>query len=541
MQALEKLQQIDRSTEIDGWNVRIYFACRNPRVLMAIAFAILAIATGIGWIVQRPMAKAFGAKLGGEDLKAELGQPHPDMERIVEMMPEAVFANDSLQNAIATSQLSQTEKMVATALWTSLHDGDGFEPSADLLYYAHYIKPLRYANELIGDHYLETDEPEQAAAYYRREAKFADAREARAKLVQLYAAKHDRAGLRALADDPSFSGSFMPEHKLYFAASEHRWADLVAPLRDLQARLLKPVPMALAAIAGLAWFLVAWQMIQPPNLFGFRTIAPVLAVLAGMGSTFATLLASIWMEEIFGLAESRELFANLAFYMLGVGPREEIVKLIFFVPFVPLLLARKSRLEMLVVAGCVGLGFAIWENLLYFAQAGPVAAFPRFLTANFFHFVLTAFNGLALCDALREPRRIPAFVGTLLGTSFAHGLYDALQGVHELAALLGNSKLMAMPAMIVFMLMSLFFFRKLQTLRNGSTDQLCIAATLVAGLSLLGGAVLVFAAREMGLVPALVVLAVTGLFWVMVVYMFYWQLGEGMSIGMSETGERHAA
>ena len=91
-----------------------------------------------------------------------------------------------------------------------------------------------------------------------------------------------------------------------------------------------------------------------------------------------------------------------------------------------------------------------------------------------------------------------------------------------------------------FMLMSLFFFRKLQTLRDGSTDQLCIASTLVAGLSILGGAVIVFAAREMGLVPALVVLAVTGLFWVMVVYMFYWQLGEGMSIGMSESGQRHA-
>src|SRR6185369_9086070 len=83
MQALEKLQQIDRSKEIDGWNVRIFFASRNPRILMATAVLILASATAIGWFVQRPLGKVFGAKRGGEELKAELGLPHPDMKRIV--------------------------------------------------------------------------------------------------------------------------------------------------------------------------------------------------------------------------------------------------------------------------------------------------------------------------------------------------------------------------------------------------------------------------------------------------------------------------
>ena len=58
---------------------------------------------------------------------------------------------------------------------------------------------------------------------------------------------------------------------------------------------------------------------------------------------------------------------------------------------VPLLLARKSRLEMIITAGCVGLGFAAAENLIYFASAGPAAAFGRFLTANFLH---TALSGL---------------------------------------------------------------------------------------------------------------------------------------------------
>src|SRR5256885_2296757 len=33
MDALERLQKIDRSQEIDGWNVRIYFWSRSPRIL----------------------------------------------------------------------------------------------------------------------------------------------------------------------------------------------------------------------------------------------------------------------------------------------------------------------------------------------------------------------------------------------------------------------------------------------------------------------------------------------------------------------------
>src|SRR5204863_1796192 len=120
-------------------------------------------------------------------------------------------------------------------------------------------------------------------------------------------------------------------------------------------------------------------------------------------------------------------FDDFLFFMLSVGPREEIIKLAFFVPFLPLLLFRKDRLEALMVAGCVGLGFAVWENLQYFAQYGSAVAFPRFLTANFFHFALTGLNGLALCDFLRSPiRRVLPFVGILAGTSFAHGAYDTL-------------------------------------------------------------------------------------------------------------------
>jgi RsiW-degrading membrane proteinase PrsW (M82 family) len=537
MEALQPIHQIDRSQNIDGWNVRIYFASRNPRVLLAVAVLVMAVAIGIAWFVQKPVLEAFGIELHGETLQTELKKEQPDMERVLEGLPRAarsLLGGVQAKDWIAASKLSQSEKAVATALWTNLSEDRGMEPGADLLYYAHYVKPLRYANQLIGDHYLARSNIDEAVKYYRREAKFPDARGAREKLLGILVEKRDHAGLRVLAADPSFSESFMPEHKLYFAALEHRWSDLIAPLCALQARMLAPVPAMAAAVAGLVWFLVAAQAIQPPRVFSFRTVALVLAVLAGMVSTFPTLLASIWMEEAFGMRSSSDPLGNIVFYMLGVGPREELLKLALFVPFLPILLKRKSPLEMIVVAGCVGLGFAVWENLQYFARYGSAVAFPRFLTANFFHFALTGLNGLALCNVLRSPvKKALPFVVTLLGTSFAHGAYDTL-------ASFSSIPILQFGCMVVFMLVSLMFFRTLQGLRDGSTDQICIAGTLIAGLSLLAGLIVVFAAREIGLVQALGTLAITGFGMIMVVYMFYWQLGEGMSAEPAEPARPYA-
>jgi RsiW-degrading membrane proteinase PrsW (M82 family) len=96
-------------------------------------------------------------------------------------------------------------------------------------------------------------------------------------------------------------------------------------------------------------------------------------------------------------------------------------------PFVPIFLIRNQRLETLVIGGCVGLGFAVQENLQYFAEVGPTAAFGRFLTANFFHFAATGLVGLALCDWLRSP--VAACFhssGPSSAVIVAHGCYDAL-------------------------------------------------------------------------------------------------------------------
>jgi len=519
--------RINRSQNIEGWNVKLYFWSRQPHFLLALAVAIIALSLVVAWFVQKPLREVLGLDAdAGKALQAELAKAQPGMEKVLELMPEAVDAGIEQPEAepwIAQSQLSQPDKLVAQAYWISMHDWHGFEPSADLLYYAHYIRPLRHANELLGDHFAEHDQPDDAIAYYRREAKFPDAQKAREKLLGLVIEKRDRKQLREIGGDPAFASDLKPEHKLYIAAVQHRWAQLWMPLRDLQVRLMQPVPVIMAAVAGLVWFLIALQGIQPSSLFSFRVFAPIVSVGLGMGSILPTLVTGLWMEETFGLRHSGELFPDMLFFMLSVGPREELCKLALVLPLIPICMWRKSRLEMLVCAGCVGLGFAIWENLQYFGNYGAAVAFPRFLTANFFHLALTGINGLALYDLLANPaRNFLRFLGALSATIFAHGLYDVFASAASVRLLLSGS-------MIVLVLVSLFFFHTLRTLRDGSTDQFSIAATFALGISVLIGTVIVLASHQIGMLPALLTLGVTGVGMIMIGAMFYRQLGEGMS------------
>jgi RsiW-degrading membrane proteinase PrsW (M82 family) len=523
---LQQLQTIDRSQNIDGWNVRLYFLSRSPKVLFCIAFFILLLGVATAWLAQKPILESFLGEFKAQTLKEELAKENPDTSAVLEMLPKA--ARSWLEDVpadtwIASSNLSQADKLVAAAYWTSLRLEDGFEPSADLLYYAYYVNPLRHANELIGDHYVAQKDLKKAVAFYQREAKFPDATTARVKLVEAAMKTRDRAAVRALAESPEYVKEFRPEHRLYIAAQERRWADLVPPLKEIQARLIEPVPMALAAVAGLVWLIIALQSAQPRGIFSFRVFLALVAVAAGMASTIPTLIGGIWMEEMFGLRQTDDFVDDALYFLFSLAPRAELAKLVLFIPLVPILLLRRSPLEMLVTAACVGLGFAVWENLLYFKEAGPAVAFPRFLTANFFHLALTGVNGLAFCEMMRNPaREFMSFIGTFFLTVAAHGAYDTLASLDHL-------KIMMLGAMIIYMLVALWFFRKLRTFRDGSTDQLSIGATFVVGISLLASTILVLASHQIGFIQTMTIFTAVGFGMIMVAYMFYWQLGEGMS------------
>jgi protease PrsW len=524
---LEQLQTIDRSQNIDGWNVRLYFLSRNPKFLFCVAFFTVLLGIGIAWMFQKPVLETLPDQdFKSQTLRDELAKEEPNAAAVLEMLPRAakIWMEDVPADSwIEQSKLSQSEKLVATAYWTSLRLEDGFEPSADLLYYAYYVNPLRYANELIGDHYLGQHDYKKAVTFYQREAKFPEATTAREKLVAAAIKTRDRATVRALAENPDYVKEFRPEHRLYIAAMERRWPDMVPILKELRTRLAESVPVKLVAMAGLVWLIIALQAIQPRGVFSFRVILLVVGVVAGMASVVANLLGNLWMEEMFGLRRGGSVVDNALFLMLSAAPCEELAKLALFLPLVPILLIRRCRLEMLVTAGCVGLGFAVWKNLSDYNEFGPVLVLPRLLTSNFFHLALTGINGLAFCEMVRNPvRGFMPFIGTFILTVAAHGSYEALASLEHL-------RIMMIGAMVIYMLVALWFFRNLYIVRDGSTDQFSIGATFVIGISLLASTLLVMASHQIGFYQTMTLFAAVGFGMIMVAYMFYWQLGEGMS------------
>jgi len=517
--------RVRRNLTIDGWNVRLYFWSRNVGILLFVSGIIMGagIWSGLKLQTENPALAMTQEPKQKVSLEEELKSANPDPAKVMKGLRVARFSAKVLNgtfavpDAIQRSALPADAKSVALAYWDSLWKYHG-EPSADLLYDAYYVHPLPLANELLGDLSRSQGKLDKAQLYYDREIHLTNAASARKKKVDLLLARHDMPALGPLATDPQYKEFLSREATIDLAAHDHRWVDLIPPILGMQREIFEPIPVILAIVAGLVWMAVGLQALQPPSLICFRTIVPWLAILAGMASTLPTLFGLAWESEVFGLRETGDLLGDLWFYVAGVGVREELMKLLLFLPFVPILLIRKSRLEMLVIAGFVGLGFAIDENLLYFHHMGPRVAFGRVLTANFLHFSATGLIGLALCEALRAPlRNGPRFLGTLILVILAHGCYDGLMG------LIYNA------SMAVFLLLSLCFFRQLGTSRDGSTDQISISATLILGLAVLEGTIFVCASAMLGFPAALGMIAGNIIPLVMIVYMFYWQLGEGIS------------
>lgn len=524
MDSLDPAPQIRRDQEIDGWNVRIYFWSRSPWVLFGIACAILACGASLAWQFRAPEAlrqERDAAEL--PTLLALLAQPAPDPAAVLaaledgRLSPAGTNATEPLQ-AIHASALEEPMKQVAVACWESLQAG---EPSADLLWHAHAPQPLPLANEVLGDFHRADKRLKQACIYYLREVRSSGADSARRKHIELLVGKNDLAALARLAGDPLYAAHLSPRVQLVLALHERRWSDVARTLLALERELYPPVAALLALAAGITWMIVALQAIQPPGAWSFRFVAPWVALAFGLASSWVSGFAGLWQEEMLGLTarDSGELSHILLFFVFGAAPRDEVIKLLFFLPFLPFALSRKSRLEMLLLGGCVGLGFAARESLLFFRDSGAEIGFGRFLTAPFFHLSATGVSALALCELLSAPRqKASAFCGILFTVILAHGFYDAFMAVPRFPFLV-------VVSMIAFLLISLSFIDQLRAVRDHLTDQVSIVATLVTGISVLSCLMFVCASANLGFSIGMFALGTNALGLAAVVLMIYWHLG----------------
>ncbi len=112
-------------------------------------------------------------------------------------------------------------------------------------------------------------------------------------------------------------------------------------------------------------------------------------------------------------------------WIMHVGLPEEAAKLCLFAFFLPVLLHHDSGVKAALTAGCVGLGFALDENLHYFRNFGSQIAIGRLLTANFMHLSLTGILGWHLYELFRTRfHHATEFLAAFCLVVAAHGIYD---------------------------------------------------------------------------------------------------------------------
>ncbi|MES2709807.1 MAG: PrsW family glutamic-type intramembrane protease [Verrucomicrobiota bacterium] len=244
----------------------------------------------------------------------------------------------------------------------------------------------------------------------------------------------------------------------------------------------------------------------------------LLGVLLGVGSVVVTLLFLMLQESRGGLMENGTADNDFIFYIAGVGLREEAAKLICFLPLLPLLRRRTPGLA-LVAASCVGLGFALEENLSYYQSGGAGAALARFVTANFMHLAMTGLLGYSLFRFLRYPKNYgPAFLAVFAAMVVVHGFYDF--------CLSGYSKDAASLPMYVLAGLAYFYFQTVRSEQDGAPQVLSAHSVFLLGSAVLVGSLLNYLVADLGWHLSLIILWPALLSIILLNALFVWFLRE---------------
>jgi RsiW-degrading membrane proteinase PrsW (M82 family) len=180
------------------------------------------------------------------------------------------------------------------------------------------------------------------------------------------------------------------------------------------------VPLAL--FSAVVWYLILVRSASQERFRWWRYLSPVFA-----GVVSVWILQ--WAQTTFhySMPEDREGDPVREFvqYFIHVGVPEEAVKLLTFALFVPLLVRHGSQAKAALTAGCVGLGFAMCENVGYYHHFGAGAAVGRLVLANFMHIAMTGLIGVWFYEMIRTRfHRAGEFVVVFMAVALAHGGYD---------------------------------------------------------------------------------------------------------------------
>ena len=445
---------------LHGWKARIHHLTRSRRFLIRVSLVILVGGLVLGCVVQRLRVACEGRASRAskpsplvsqsreawrrisnasdpsprlllrwlrrclaqrEDLSEELGLAPPTAEAFIadgHLFGQDVRAMIGRHAAEGMERQLFTDFIIAS-VGTNEEKG---RAALERLRQAGAHRPLvPLANEMLGHVCLDRDLDDEAVAAFVLEGGLADAKDARESALRLAIRQKDVELLRDLMREPLWAdgASFWMRSRIGGLTGDvwMQWQGLIGH----QLETLRWGMLALTLFAGGIWYIIFTQ--HSPRE-PWRWARPLPAAIAGVMSVWPTLIILAWQEYHLGMTEDAPFPQDLWYYLAGVGLREELSKLALVSIFMPYLVWRRDGGLALLAGAFVGLGFAVEENIQYYADGGGIA-WARFLTANFMHASMTGILGHALHEMLRTRfGRAEKFVTTFLVIVAAHGLYD---------------------------------------------------------------------------------------------------------------------
>jgi RsiW-degrading membrane proteinase PrsW (M82 family) len=443
---------------ITGWRARLHYWSRRADVLKKLSVGIVVGAFVLAWIITQtqperghdavvdPVEQAI-RKEWQRLRNATEPTPRALARWLRKLMPSLKVLKDVLEMEMPDgSSYTKSGKLLTYEVRTLIekHVSAGVERQAFEDYLAAYLankempnqeamtrlrdlarqeKPPPFANEFQASLLLRTDHDADAlAAMIREGTLFPDAKQARETAVHLALSLKDEASLRTMTSN-GWLDEVPPilEHEAGIVLG-----DLAMQWRGLLKHRFETVPylaLALTALAAGLWYvlLVMHSPMQP-----WRWSWPIAPIVAGIASIWPTVSMIAWQEDTMGIGGDDVPFPyDLWHLIIGVGFREEICKLALASLFMPWLVWRRIPAMALMTGAFVGLGFALEENMDYYADYGNGVALPRFLSANFMHIAMTGLTTHALYDMLRSRfHRTQEFISTFAMIVVAHAVYD---------------------------------------------------------------------------------------------------------------------
>ena len=380
--------------------------------------------------------------------------------------------------------------------------------------------PPRYANRLIGELELDARKYHLAYPYFKREGLFPEAKKSRklAVAMLLYGERFDE--LSELLADPAYRPYNTTAIKLDIAIHQLDWWNVA---KILPQQMFSNIDWRMATIALIAAAVWAALLLRLGQIESWRSRTAglcLLAFIAGWFSTIPTVFLVIVQDAYLGYEPNGELIPTIAYYIGGVGLREEFCKIILFLPFAFSLARKGAELESMIIASFIGLGFAAEENVSYFSNSFALAAPARFLTANFFHISLTGMGGLFLCRAIRK--------SSYSDFLYVFGIIVVVHGVYDSFLSLPQFEEGYFFAMITYILMSMYYFRELNRVTYRTTPSYSLSFIFVSGLCLILASLIIFQSSQVGIASALKIIIPETIGSIIMIFMFFREFNEAL-------------